>query len=143
MEAAPTHPGLTRLARVLLAVIAIVLIAWFGLVFRNYRLGSEAAERVIFHPGMSDAAWADSMDDLRRAETLDPSTEWSVTRANYLLLRDKPAALAVARSVVRKEPDNLAGWVVAAKAATGRDPAFQRRANAAIQRLNPPPSRPR
>jgi len=129
------------MARLLLAAVAIVLIAWFGLMYRNYRVGADAADRVIVHPDMGDAAFARSMDDLRSAETLDPSTEWSVTRANYLLLRDKATALIVARSIVDKEPDNLAAWVAVAKAADGRDPVLLRRANAAIQRLNPAPAR--
>ena len=91
---------------------------------------------------MSETAWTHQIDRLREATTLDPSTEWSVTRANYLVLRDKAAAQREAGSVVRKEPDNLAAWSSIAVAARGRDRVALRRAYAAIRRLNPSPSRP-
>jgi hypothetical protein len=128
-----------RLARVLLALVAVALIAWFSLLARNNAIGTAASERVVDEPRMGSAEWEQVMDDLRRAELLDPSTEWSLVRAQYLLLRDKPAALRVADSVLDREPENLAAWWVVLRAARDRYPARYREATAAIRRLNPTP----
>jgi hypothetical protein len=141
---ARTAPGTARsrapLARVLIALIAVALIAWFSLLARNHSIGAAASHRVAFQPDMSAADWERAMDDLKRAELLDPSTEWSLTRAQYLLLRDRGAALDVANSVLRREPDNLAAWWVVLRAAREIDPPRWREAVAAIERLNPKPT---
>jgi hypothetical protein len=128
------------LARVLIALIAVALIAWFGLLARNHSIGAAASHRVVTQPEMNAADWERAMDDLQRAELLDPSTEWSLTRAQYLLLRDRRAALDVANSVLRREPDNLAAWWVVLRAAREIDPPRWREAVAAIERLNPRPT---
>jgi hypothetical protein len=127
----------SRLARVVVALIAIVLVAWFGVLARDQRIGHAAVDRIVSEPGMSAAAWNDAMRDLRRADLLDPATDWRVTRANYLLLRDKQEALRVARSVVRDEPDNLSGWVMIESVASRTDPVLAARAAREIERLNP------
>jgi hypothetical protein len=128
------------LARGLLAALAVVLIAWFSLLARNHAIGTEAAERIISEPNMRPADWQRAMYDLRRAELLDPSTEWSLTRAQYLLLRDRRGAMRVADDVLRREPDNLAAWWVVLRAARDVDPERWREATAEIRRLNPPPA---
>jgi hypothetical protein len=127
------------LARGLLAALAVVLIAWFCLLARNHSLGTEASRRIVAEPAMGAADWQRAMDDLQRADLLDPSTEWSLVRAQYLLLRDKRAALRVANDVIAREPDNLAAWWIVLRAARDRDPARWREAEAQIQRLNPTP----
>ncbi len=123
----------------MLALIAIVLIAWFSVLARNHALGTEASLRIVAQPGMGAAQWQRSMDDFRRAELLDPSTEWSIVRAQYWLLRDKRKALRAADSVLRREPDNLAAWSAVLRASDGLDPARHRQAVMQIRRLNPPP----
>jgi hypothetical protein len=124
--------------RVALALIAIVLIAWFAVLVRNQVIGQAATGRIVDASSMSTSEWRSAMDDLRRAELLDPSTTWRVGRANYLVLRDRREALEVATSVVRREPDNLAAWAVVLKASEGLDPERAAHARREIRRLNPP-----
>jgi hypothetical protein len=134
------RPSRTVIARALLAVVAVLLIAWFSVLARNYSLGTDAADRVVSDPEMSAAEWADVMYDFDRARLLDPSTDWSLVAAQYQLLRDDRAALMLAEDVLRREPDNLSAWWVVVRAARDIDPARWREANAAIARLNPTPA---
>jgi hypothetical protein len=127
------------LPRAVLSLVAIVLIGWFAVLVRNNHIAQEAARRLHENPEMSDAAWARQLDQLRKAELLDPDLEWRVTRANYILLRDKDAALRVAESVLRREPDNLNAWEVVLLATRGRDTERSSQARAEVRRLNPVP----
>lgn len=126
------------LVRVGFATMAVLLIAWFAVLWHGEQIGREAADRIFEQPGMSDADWARSLRQLRRAELLNPGTEWTEQRASALLLRDKRAALRVANSVVRREPEYLDAWVTVYQATRGRDPRRAARAAAEIRRLNPP-----
>jgi hypothetical protein len=126
-------------ARVLLAAVAVLLVAWFVLMARNWHVGEAASRQILQDPGMSAAEWAHTMREFDSAETLDPSTDWSLHKANYMLLRDKPEAARVALDVTRREPDNLRAWVTVRTAAEGRDPRLARAAAAEIERLNPAP----
>ena len=126
-------------ARGLVALLAVALIAWFGLLARNHAIGTSASSRVVSDPGMGAADWERTMDDLDRADLLDPSSQWRLVRAQYLLLRDRRAAMAVADDVLRSEPDNLGAWWVVLRAARGIDRARWREAASEIRRLNPAP----
>jgi hypothetical protein len=129
------------MARVAIAVVSFVLLAWFAVLVRDDQVASQAAQSVHENPEMGAAEWSRSMDRIRHAEFLNPGTEWRVIRANYLLLRDKPGALKVAESIVRGEPKNLDAWLVILKSAP--DPARRAAAQEQIGRLNPDPARAR
>lgn len=116
-----------------------MLLAWFGVLAHDQHVGNAAVGRFVDRPLMSEAGWDRVMADLDRANLLDPSTDWSMTRANYLMLRDQGAALREADSIVRREPDNLGAWVVILETARGRDPARAALAAREIRRLNPVP----
>ena len=133
-------PSRATLARGLLALLAVLLIAWFAVLARNHSIGSSASGRVVADPEMSAAEWSDTMDDFERARLLDPSTDWRLIEAQYQLLRDKRSALSVADDVLLDEPDNLGAWWVVLRAAPGLDDARHRQAQAAVRRLNPTPS---
>jgi predicted Zn-dependent protease len=78
------------------------------------------------------------MERLRGARLLDPDRYWELTRARYLLLRDRPVrALRTANGLVREEPDNLDAWIIVREAAREVDPRRAARALAEIRRLNP------
>jgi len=124
--------------RTVLALISALLVAWFAVLWRDERVGSAASARILERPEMSDSDWERSLDELRRAELLDPGTKWTVTRATSLLLRDKRAALRLAQSVLAGEPDNLGAWLVVYEATRERDPRRSARALAEIRRLDPP-----
>jgi hypothetical protein len=96
------------LARIVVAMLAVPLVLWFGVLARDARIGQEAVQRVKDEPSMSRDRWRQTMDELRQAELLNPGDEWTVHRAGWLLLRDWAEAERLARSVVRREPDNLA-----------------------------------
>jgi hypothetical protein len=134
----PVVAAQERGPRAALALIAIVLIAWFAVLVRDQVVGHAAIGRIVDAGSMSESEWRGAMDDLRSAELLDPSTTWRVGRANYLVLRDRREALEVANSVVRREPDNLAAWAVVLQASEGLDPRRAARARREIRRLNPP-----
>jgi hypothetical protein len=127
-------------ARVGIALVAVMMVAWFGVLARNHAIGNRASERLVSNPNMGAAEWQRSMHDFERADVLDPSTDWRLTEGQYQLLRDKRAALRTANWVIRREPDNLGAWWLAMRAARGIDPARWHQATAQIERLNPTPA---
>jgi hypothetical protein len=131
-------PARIRLARATLAIVAILLTVWFAVLARNEAVGTEASQRVIREPHLSTAEWQRLVDRIGSADLLDPSTDWSLVQAQYLLLRDPRAALRVADSVLEKEPDNLNAWWVILRGARGIAPERRREAIAQLRRLNPP-----
>jgi hypothetical protein len=130
-------PSRTVVARALIALLAILLIAWFTVLAHDHAIGTDAATRIVSDPGMSAADWRTTMDEFKRAHLLDPSSDWSLIQAQYELLRDRTAALRRAEAVLRTEPDNLSAWWVVLRATRGVDPERNREAVAAIGRLNP------
>jgi hypothetical protein len=133
------RPSRGVVARGLLALLAILFIAWFGVLARNHALGTDASSRIVSDPGMSAADWRTAMDEFKRAHLLDPSSDWSLIQAQYELLRDRRAALRRAENVLRREPDNLSAWWVVLRATRGHDAQRSREAIAAIHRLDPRP----
>jgi hypothetical protein len=123
--------------RVAVALVAVLLLAWFAVLFRDNHIAQEAAHRLHEDPEMTDAEWSRQLDQLRRADLLNPQSEWRMTRANYLLLRDKRGARQLAESVLRDEPDNLDAWRTVLFATRGRDPRRASEALAEIERLDP------
>jgi hypothetical protein len=130
------------LARVLIAVVAILLIGWLVVLARNYSIATGASSQIVANPAMSAADWRRTMHDFDRAHLLDPSTEWSLIQAQFELLREPGAAIRRAEQVLHEEPDNLNAWWVILRAARDRDPARYREAVAAVRRLNPTPRNP-
>jgi Tetratricopeptide repeat len=127
--------------RAAIAALALALVAWSAVLWRDERIGSEAVDRILRNPGLSDAAWASEMERLRDAELLNPGPSWDTARAGALLQRGRPeAARRVIEDVVEREPDNLEAWVVVLDVTRGRDPARAAEARAAIRRLNPSPA---
>jgi predicted Zn-dependent protease len=117
------------IGRVVLAAVAILVLAWLGILERDHRLFLRGA-------GASTLARADS--DLRAASLLNPDSKSDLYRA----LRMKAAgrwheAVTTVERVLRREPDNLFAWTTLASIAQGRDPAAVRRARAAARRLDP------
>ena len=120
-----------------MALIATLLLAWFLVLARDQHVGDAASGRIADNPRMSRAAWDRVMADLERADLLDPSTDWDLTRANYLLLHDRGAARRQAESIVRREPDNLGAWMLILDTNRDRDPTRAARAEREVRRLNP------
>lgn len=123
-------------ARVSLAVVAVVAIAWLALMLRDARLAAHGEAALA--PGASPAALAAAESDLRAARLLNPDREPAVNLALLQRARgDAAGALATIEDVVRDEPDNLIAWGVLSVLARGRDSEAVERALAARERLDP------
>ena len=137
-----TQRPLSRPLRLGLALAAALLMGWFAVLWRDDRIGGNAADRVLNRPEMSEAEFARSLDELEQAELLNPGEEWATRRAAALILRDKEAAVRLAYVVLRREPDNFNAWVVVLNATRGSDPRRHEQALAEIRRLSPPLTSP-
>jgi predicted Zn-dependent protease len=112
-------------ARILLALLAVVVIAWVGVLLRDLEVGRDGVD-------------ARNAKRLQSARLLDPSVYWEQVRAGVLLLNgDAERAAAQAEDLVRAEPDNPVGWSVLRAATRRSDPARSAQATRALKRLNP------
>lgn len=137
MSASEARSG--RLARLLLGVVSLVALAWLALGLLDARRLADGTALAVRPPASlspSEAAHADGL--LRDATLLNPDTEPSVLRAGFLALGGHPReGLALARSVVRREPQNARAWGIVALTARRLDPALATRAQLEIARLSP------
>ena len=112
-------------ARLLLGVLAVLVIAWVGVLLRDLEVGQ-------------DAVSSRDPERLEGARVLDPSVYWDQVRAGVLLLDgDAEAAAAEAEQLVRAEPDNAVAWSVLRAATRRTDPGRSAEATRALRRLNP------
>ena len=129
-------------ARVLLALVAVLVLGWVGILYRNYEVGRDAALHAFFSPAGSQAARERDLERLDNAQLLDPNAYWKVARANYqLAVGDRRGAAAAAEKLVGDEPENIFAWGTLARATRRSDPARAREAAAEVRRLNPLGSR--
>jgi hypothetical protein len=118
-------------ARVSLAVVAVVVLAWLAVMERDERLLKRGVE-------------TRSVADLRDATLLNPDTGPDVGRALLYRSRDRrDDATALLEDVLRREPENLTAWGSLYLISRDGDPAAARRALAARVRLDPLDARPR
>jgi hypothetical protein len=123
-------------ARVGLAVVAVLVLAWLGVMERDLRLRERGVAAL--RPGSSAAALAGAERDLRRSRLLNPDTAPDVDLALLHRARgDAAGALRAIEDVVRREPDNLGAWATLGLLARGLDDAAVARAAAARRRLDP------
>ena len=120
------------IGRVVVAVVAVVVIAWLGVMERDTRLLARAD-----HAAQA-RDYAAAERDLRDAGTLTADTTADLRRA-FLLQATKrgDAARALLEDVVRREPDNLTAWGLLLTFSRQADPAAAERARAQIRRLDP------
>lgn len=129
-------------ARVLLALTAVLVLAWVGVLARNYEIGKDAAIRAFFGPKLSQAERKRDLQHLDDAQFLDPNAYWEVARANYhILVGDQRGAARAAEQLVRDEPQNIFAWSTLLQATKKSDPERAAQAAAEIKRLNPLGSR--
>jgi tetratricopeptide (TPR) repeat protein len=123
-------------ARVVVAVIAVLVIGWLGAMERDTRLLAGGVEAL--RPGSGPAELAAAESDLRAARLLNADTAPDVNRALLYRARgEEERASALLQDVLAREPDNLVAWAVLGLLARGRDAEAVRRARAAQQRLDP------
>ena len=122
--------------RVGVALVAVLVLGWLAVMERDTRL----QERAIKASGRLGVAGNEARADaaFRSARFLNPDTTPDVGRAVMYLARERrPAAAALLRDVLRREPDNLTAWSVLYGVTRQSDPATARRALAARKRLDP------
>jgi hypothetical protein len=133
------HAVPSLVPRAAVALIALLMVAWAAVLWSNQRIGDAASDRLLANPRMAEASFQDVLDDYKRAELLDPGTDWRLTRAGALVLRGRQAEAArLTETVLEKEPSNLHAWLVLREATKGRDPRRAAQASAEIRRLDPP-----
>jgi hypothetical protein len=126
------------LVRSLVAVAALVAIAWLAIGLRATVLeekGRDALER----GNLTAGELTDALDDLRDAAFANPGTAPSLIEARLLAADGRPdAALAVAEEVVADEPENLEAWALVHLGALATEDDRQAdRSLEAIRGLNP------
>jgi predicted Zn-dependent protease len=121
------------IARAGIAVVAVLVLAWLGLIESDVRLEARGTELSAV-PG--NLARADA--DLRAAQRLNPDTGPEFKRAFLYVGAGRPVdAAAILEGILRREPDNLAAWGALFNVARGRDATAAERALAARRRLDP------
>jgi hypothetical protein len=119
-------------SRVVVAVVAVAVIAWLGVMERDTRLLARAD-----HAAQA-RDYAAAERNLRDADTLTADTTADVRRAFLLqATRRGDEARALLEDVVRREPDNLTAWGLLLTFARESDPATADRARAQVRRLDP------
>jgi predicted Zn-dependent protease len=120
------------IARVVVAVVAVVVLGWLAVMERDARLiarGTAAAQA-------GDVSRAEA--DFRAARLLNPDTAPDVGRAFVYQGTNRPAEAAeLLLDVVEREPDNLTAWALLYAFTRERDPARAARARREQQRLDP------
>jgi Tfp pilus assembly protein PilF len=122
--------------RAAVALVAVLVLGWLAVMERDTRL----QERAIKASGRLSVAGNEARADaaFRDARFMNPDTTPDVGRAVMYLARERrPAAAALLRDVLRREPDNLTAWSVLYGVTRQSDPATARRALAARKRLDP------
>ncbi len=123
-------------ARVAAAVVALVVLAWLGLAFRNVRLEERGGRAAGALSQTANAARAER--DFRAAGLLNPDTQPDLARAVVLVQLDRPErAVAVVEDVLRREPENARAWRTLLDLTSERDPGRAAEALAALRRLDP------
>lgn len=134
----------TMMARVPLALLAVAVIAWLGVMLRDVREVASAGNTIFGQPPPTRPQFDYAIKRLQGAELLNLDPNPRLDRARYLFIpRRYDEALELARSVAKDEPKNLDAWVVVFQAGQIIDPAIAAQARAAILRLNPYAALPR
>lgn len=128
--------------RISLAVLALVVLAWTGVLLRDLYVGRDAAARSFQTGGPSAGQRERDRERLAEADLLDPSPRWELAHASSLLLSgDVEAAAREAAATARDEPENTVAWLLLREATKESDPARSAVANARLRELNPQGSR--
>jgi predicted Zn-dependent protease len=126
------------IARTLLALTAVLVLAWVAVLLRDFELGHDAAVRAFFSRGLSQPERERDLKRLERAGLLNPDSQWDLARATYELVSGRPRrAERLAMELVQEEPENAAAWTVLLNATRRSDRRRAARAAAELRRLDP------
>jgi hypothetical protein len=125
-------PGTGDVARVVVAVVAIVVLAWLAVMERDLRLQAGG----IAATARQDFAGAEA--GFRSADMLNADTTPDLQRAYVRNARgQRDQAIALARDVLRREPENRDAWGLLLGFVRDQRSPLGRRARAQLRRLNP------
>jgi predicted Zn-dependent protease len=127
------------LARVLIAGVAVLVLAWLALGMRS--LGQfERAERLAARADATPAEAEEIERLLEGARLLNPDTRPLLVQGAFLAGRrgERARGVAILERAVRLEPENVVAWGVLAEATDHLDPRRSRVARARVAQLSPP-----
>ena len=128
------------LARVALATLALLALAYLSIGLRNVVL-TDQAQRIAALPDPSTAQVDDAERLFERARLLDPDTRPLLLEGALLVGAGRQGeGLALVERAVEREPDNVLAWGVLAAVTREADPARSRAAEARRLELSPPVS---
>jgi predicted Zn-dependent protease len=126
------HDWETRVTRGIVAVLALVVLAWLGMTERNLRLQASGVAAT------AKQDFARAQDRFARSSELNPDTTPDLQRAYVLNARgDKDQAIAAAREILRREPENRDAWGLLLGFVADEGSPLAQRARAEVRRLNP------
>jgi hypothetical protein len=126
-----------RVGRVLVAVLVIVVVAWFALAAREARDIAQATDIVTQSAPISGAAAHHVSSLLDSAGMLNPDRQVSLLRAALATSRNENRrARQILAVVTSAEPDNVDAWYLLAQV-SGRDRRVEALALKRIAQLHP------
>ena len=87
------------LARAALAVLAVLAIAWLGVLYRDVRIGQAATDVLLTDRHPSHAEVNRQVDRLRDAKLLNPDRQWDQKIAFFLMVDRPREALWIANEM--------------------------------------------
>jgi tetratricopeptide repeat protein len=125
-------------ARAVLAAVAVLVLAWVGVLMRDFEVARIAGNEILHGRNLSDARFDRDIERVEAADFLTPDATWEQARAQYYFSRGRlRQAARVAEALVRREPENIEAWVVLFRANQEIDPRRSARAEAEVKRLDP------
>jgi cytochrome c-type biogenesis protein CcmH/NrfG len=125
--------------RVVVAVVALLAIAWLGVSYGNaHRI--RHAQVVAANPKASPSEIDGALRELRKRRTLDPANDAeSLSYQASLEIRagHSEQGLKLLDRVVKLEPDTAEAWFLIAELTAKSDPARSAAAHAELRRLDP------
>jgi hypothetical protein len=125
------------LARVALLAVAVLVLGWVGVLYRDQRIVDEVSPGLIGDPSLSTQGFDRDARRLDRAALLNPDPTWRINLALALLERDPRRSVRELERVVAGEPDNVTAWKVLRVAARRVDRRLAARAQREVELLDP------
>jgi hypothetical protein len=122
-----------------LAVLAVLALAWLGVLLRDHYVGRSAGEGIAAAKSLSTAAHERRIERLKDAELLNPDSSWDIAQGSYWALNERPRRAAEAAfDVLEDEPENIEAWrIVVIAARLAGDERREAEARAKMRQLNP------
>jgi predicted Zn-dependent protease len=127
-------------ARISVAAVAVVAIAWLAVNMRNLDRFEEG-QRLALARGTAPGQVEQAARLLEDSRFLNPDTRPMLSKGALLVARGDGRAregLALLEEAVRREPENVLAWGVLAAATRRLDPARSRVARERARELSPP-----